>query len=145
MKTYQPGEIGIYIGLPGTGFSVEITDWVSMTATRASQRFTFSKGVLGEPFLEMSTDSSRQFALTILQSSPNVEELRNLYIAQLAGFVGFPFTIIDNATDNTTTQKHQKSFYPVSAILDEPQESFGLDGGTWTYQIGSPSGSTFFF
>jgi len=146
MNVYTPADFNIGLGIPGTPLYVEIKDWVSLTATKQTPRFTITKGVLGEPFLEMSTDSSRTFALAMLQSSPDVEDLQNLFLAQLTGFVGVPFSILDNGLKITpTSQNHQKSVYPVGIILDERQESFSAIGATWTYPIGVVSGATVFF
>ena len=145
MNVYTSADYNIGLGIPGTPVYAEINHWVSLTVAKPTPRFTLTTGVLGEKFLEMSTDSSRTFALSILQSSPDIETLHNLFLAQLTGFVGVPFSILDNGTKLSGGQNHQKSAYPVGIILDERQESFGLDGTAWVYQIAVASGGTLFF
>jgi len=144
MFVYKPDDISIWIGIPGVA-GVEIRDWLRVTPSQPVPRFTITKGVLGEKGLRMSTDSSRTFTVTILQTSPDIEFLHNLYLAQLTGFLGFPFSIIDNGKDSgASTQRRQKSLYPVSVILNEREESFELEGAAWNYRIGVASGGTLY-
>jgi hypothetical protein len=145
LPVYNPSDLDIGIGIPGTPLYVELRDWVSLVADRPNARFTLSKGIWNEPFVDMSGDSSRTFTLTILQSSIDIQNLHNLFLAQLTGLVGVPFSIIDNGKDSSITQLRQKSIYPVGIILDERQESFGLEATAWVYRIGMPSGTTLFF
>ncbi|MBU2645886.1 hypothetical protein KKI24_14350 [bacterium] len=148
MFTYKPDQYTCGIGLPGTEFYVEIKNWISIRSkqTGAGPMFQLTKGILGEAFLDMSTDSSRIYDLSILQTSPSVEQLRNLFLAQRIGVVGFPFSIIDNSYDsNFLDSKHQKTFYPVAWIVDEPDEPIELKGTAWVFQIQCVSGLTAYF
>ena len=85
--TYQPDQMQISFGIPdldlaGLGFPnitahITIKDWVSLTSQKGGSRFALTRGVLGEPFLEFNSDSSRVFNLSILQTSDNVVQLRD--------------------------------------------------------------------
>lgn len=142
---YNSSKYSIGIGLPGTDFYAEVTDWTSLVPNKPRKRFSMRRGIWGETFLGVNGDSSRTFDFTILQSSKDIESLNNIFQVQLIGIVGVPFSIIDNGQDTTVPQKRQKSFYPVGVILDERQENFGLQGTGWIYQIGVASGGTKYF
>lgn len=142
---YDPSKYSIGLGIPGTPIYTEITDWLSLVPNKTRQRFNMRRGIWGETFLGVNSDSSRTFSFTILQSSKDIEALNTAFQAQLIGLVGVPFSIIDNGQDTTVPQNRQKSFYPVGVILDEKQENFGLRGTGWVYQIGVASGGTIYF
>ena len=142
---YTPKDIEISIGVPTPGINlpgglliptnISIKDWVALSVAKPNQRFKYSRGVLGEPFVEMTQDGSRIFTLSILQTSDNIEQLDNLFKLQLIGILGFPFFIRDIGTDSNSSAKRYKGFSAVSWIIDEPAESYTLQGGTWNYQI----------
>ncbi len=144
IPTYGPADFAIGLGIPGTPVYVSITDWISLRPIKSAQRFTGSKGILGEPLLRMSTDSSVTFELVILQSSVVVLKLHNTFLAQLVGFVGVPFSILDNGSDSNVNQGRQKTIYPVGVIVDETSKDLELAGKSWIYRIWSPSGATIF-
>lgn len=146
MYVYRPDKHSCGLGIPGTPAYVEIKDWISIIPRKPTQRFNFRRGIFGEPFLEMSMDSSREFDLTILQNSPSVENLRILYTAQLTGVLGFPFSIIDNSIDSSFPDaRHRKTFFPVSWIVDEPDEPLNLQGTAWKFTIACAFGGTVYF
>jgi len=146
MYVYRPDKWQAGLGIPGTPAYAEIKNWVSIAPSKPTARFNFRRGVFGEPFLEMSTDSNRGFSISILQSSPSVEMLRNLFLLQLTGIVGFPFSLIDKSSDsNFPNAKHQKTFSPVSWIVDEPQEPLNPQSTPWIFQIACASGGTLYF
>ena len=66
IPVYSPADFAIGFGIPGTLAYAAISDWTSLTEAPQAQMFTGSKGILGEPFLEMSTDSSKRLTLTLL-------------------------------------------------------------------------------
>ena len=140
IPVYSPADFQIGFGIPGTPAYAVISDWTSLVEAPQAQMFTGSKGILGEPFLEMSTDSSKRFTLTLLQSSKDVEDMHNIFLAQRIGFLGLPFSIIDNGTDSNVDQGRLKSGYPVGVIENEAPRDFGLDGKGWVYTIWTPSG-----
>ncbi len=142
---YDPSKYNIGIGIPGTPAYAEIKDWTNFVQSKPRQRFNMRRGIWGETFLGVNGDSSRTFSVTILQSSKDVQNLHNIFLAQLIGIVGAPFSMIDNGKDTTVPQGRQKSFYPVGVILDERQENFGLQGAGWIYQIGVAAGGTVYF
>lgn len=154
MNVYKPDEYTVSIGVPSAlvdslnlpiPTSIEIRDWVSITSNKPVARFQFSNGIFGEPFVEMNRNTSRVFNFSILQSSPDIYILGELLRLQTFGEVGFPFAIFDNSSKvNTDFGKDlkQKSTYPVAYIVDEPTESWALQGATWVYQIQVNAGST---
>ena len=154
MYTFTPERYDIFIGLPslpldqlGINISlpeVEIEDWVSISVTKPIKRFNFSKGVNNEPFIEYIGDTSRTFSLSILQTSTQIEQIRNLIFLQEIGIIGLPFSIIDNGVDTNSNAQRQKSIYQV-VIEDEPEESFSLDGATWVFNFFAIYGRTTYF
>jgi hypothetical protein len=154
MNVYKPDEYTISIGIPSAlveslnlpfPTSIEIRDWVSITSNKPIQRFQFSTGIFGEPFVEMNRNSSRVYDFAILQSSPDIFILGELLRLQTFGEVGFPFAMFDNSAKvNTGFLKDlkQKSLYPVAYIVDEPTESWALTGATWVYKIQLIAGMT---
>ncbi len=161
--TYQPDQMQISLGIPGLdlaglGFPniaahVTVKDWVSLTSQKNSSRFAMSRGVLGEPFLEYSSDTSRIFSLSILQTSDDVVQLRDLFLIQTFGILGIPFSVSDlsggSLTDEILTgldlnTRRQKSAYAVAVILDEPSESWTLEGAAWVFQIAVTYGHTLY-
>jgi len=157
MQVYKPDDYTISIGVPvaainllGLDFpvSVEVSDWVSITANKPVQRFQHSSGIHGEPFVEMTRNTSRVFNLTILQASADVKLLRALFQLQTLGEIGFPFSIFEGGLLPVGLQGvdafKQKSVYPVAYIVDEPQESWSLVGSTWVYQIQTLAGGTIY-
>lgn len=154
MNVYKPDEYTISIGIPSAlveflnlpfPTSIEIRDWVSITSNKPIQRFQFSTGIFGEPFVEMNRNTSRVFNFSILQSSPDIAVLGELLRLQTFGEVGFPFAMFDDSAKvNTDFGKDlkQKSLYPVAYIVDEPTESWALEGATWVYQIQLIAGAT---
>jgi len=156
MNVYKPDAYTISIGLPSALIdtlnlplptSVEIRDWTSITSNKPIQRFQFSTGIFGEPFVEMNRNSSRVFNFSILQSSPDIRILRELFRLQTFGEIGFPFAMFDNSANigaEPGVELKQKSLYPVAYIVDEPSESWSLNGATWVYQIQLLSGSTIY-
>ena len=150
---YKPDEYTISIGIPlpviailGVEFptQIEIKDWLSISSNKPVARFQYSQGIFGEPFVEMNRNSSRVFSLNILQSSPDIINLRALFRAQTFGEIGFPFSILQGGLTVDLTDKKQKSLYPVAYIVDEPQESWSLSGATWVYQLQVTSGGTLY-
>ena len=153
MNVYRPDAYTISIGLPSALIeslalplptSVEIRDWTSITSNKPIQRFQFITGIFGEPFVEYNRNSSRVFNFSILQSSPDIRILRELFRLQTFGEIGFPFAMFDNGGNIDLGLLAQKSLYPVAYIVDEPSESFALQGTTWVYQIQLLSGSTIY-
>lgn len=154
MNVYRPDQYTISIGVPATiaeaiGIPiltpyVEIKDWVSITSAKSIARFQYRQGVFGEPFIEMNRSTARVFSLTILQSSDDIRLLRELFRLQTFGEVGFPFSIFDDAADSNSELLRQKSLYPVAFILDEPAESWALEGATWVYQMQLVAGDTIY-
>ncbi len=160
---YQPGKIQIsfgvpgldlsIVGLPGVSAHVTMKDWVSLQPTKNAQRFTLTRGILGEPFLDYNSDTSRTFTLSLYQTSDNIEQLRILLFLQTIGIAGFPFSVMDLSGKNVTSnflaglflnEKRQKSIYAAGYILDEPSEGWGLNAATWDYKIAVTYGQTLY-
>jgi len=153
MNVYKPADYTISIGLPSDLIqslqlplptSVEIRDWVSISSNKPVARFQFSTGIFGEPFVEMNRNSSRVFNFSILQSSPDIRILRALFRLQTFGEIGFPFAMFDNGASLSLDDLRQKSLYPVAYIVDEPTESWALNGATWVYPLQLISGATIY-
>jgi hypothetical protein len=152
MNVYRPDKYTVSIGVPATiaeaiGIPlatpyIEIRDWVSITSAKSIVRFQYRQGVFGEPFVEMNRSTARVFSFSILQSSEDIRLLRELFRLQTFGEVGFPFSVFDDAIDSNSELLRQKSLYPVAVILDEPTESWALQGATWVYQMQLVAGET---
>lgn len=153
MEVFRPDKYSFFIGVPSDAVplvsttGIGIKDWVSITTDKPVQRFNFSTGIHGEPFVEMNRNSSRVFNLNILQTSPDIKLLSYLFRMQTLGVVGFPFTILNSSTTQTDdfldiNNKRQKSLYPVAYIVDEPSETFTLEGATWVYKLQTLAGAT---
>lgn len=152
MQVYKPDKYIISIGVPAALVEtlalplepyIEIRDWVSITSNKPIQRFQYTPGIFGEPFVEMNRNSSRVFNFSILQASEDIRILRNLFQLQTFGEIGFPFAMFDSGIKIGGDLK-QKSLYPVAYIVDEPQESWSLNGATWVYQVQLISGGTIY-
>ena len=86
---YQPGKIQIALGVPGLDLTefgypgatayVEMTDWVNLEPNKPGQRFTMTRDILGNSFLEYNSDTSRVFTLSLFQTSDQIEQLRILF------------------------------------------------------------------
>jgi hypothetical protein len=156
MTVYKPDGYTVSIGIPksileAVGLDeilpafVEIKNWTSISTQKQVARFQYSNGIFGEPFVEMTRNTSRVFSFNILQSSDEVRILRELLRLQTFGFIGFGFSIFDNSTDSNDPDKlRQKSIYPVAFIIDEPAEGWAIEGTTWVYQIQLVSGQTIY-
>ncbi len=137
---YKPDDIDIYMGIPtsldllGVPVSIELTDWVSLTKTDNSAKFTRRTGVLREQFLSMSGDDSCKMTLTILQTSDQVEQLDYLMTLQEIGLLGIPFSIIDNGSGSA---RRLKQVMPVTWISDRPQKAFTSEGQAWAFNFES--------
>ena len=154
MQTYQPDKYTIQIGLPSTPedllglqfnvLSTTIEDWISLTESKAVKQFNFLQGVVSnEPFVDYIPNKARLFALTILQKSPQVEDLMSMIKLQEIGFLGVPLTIIDNGVDTNSEQRRQKKVF-LGFIQDEPEESLGLEGSTLIFNIQAVYGQIFY-
>ena len=153
---YRPDEYTVSLGIPKTFVEalgldeilpafIEVRDWVSITSNKPVQRFQHLKGIFGEPFVEMTRNTSRVFTFSILQSSDQIRLFRELLRIQTFGFVGFIFSVFDNALDSNNVDKlRQRSVYPVAFIVDEPTEGWTLQGSTWDYQIQLVAGTTIY-
>lgn len=151
MYVYRPDKYTISIGIPAFIIealnlenviepTVQIRDWVSVTSDKPVTRFSYRTGVFGEPFVEMNRNTSRIFSLSILQTSEDIRILRELFRLQTFGETGFPFSLFDDAIEGDFLK--QKSAYSTAVILDEPQESWGLEGVAWVYRIQTIYGTT---
>lgn len=121
---------------------IEIRDWVSITSDKPIALFKFRAGIWSEPFPEMAKSTARVMSLSILQSSEDIRLLRELLRLQTFGEIGFPFSMTDDANQSNSDLLRQKSIYPVAFILDEPGESWALEGATWVYKIQLVAGVT---
>lgn len=166
LYVYRPDQIKISIGLPNLDLatllndpqlenfesSFTLADWIDFQPTKIS-RFSLTRGVLGEPFLEYNSDTSRTYNLTLLQTSNDVIKLRNLFFLQTFGIIGWPLFINDLSNQNLTTERllgidinaqRQKTINPVAIILDEEEGGFSLDGATRVFRIGVTYSQTVF-
>lgn len=137
---YPNPEIGLPPGLSSS--TVDIKDWVSLSTSKPVKRFNFLQGVVSnEPFVDYIGNTARIFSLTLLQTSSQVEELRALVSQQEIGNLGFLFSIIDNGEDTNSDDRRPKSNY-FCMIEDEPEESWAIDAGTYTFNIQAIYGVT---
>jgi len=160
---YRPNDIQISFGVPGFDLSIfgfpgvsaylEMDDWVHLSPQKNSSRFTMSRGILGESFLEYNADTSRVFNLELFQTSDAVEKLRLLLLLQTMGITGFPFSVNDLSGGSIIEEfltgldlnvRRQKSIYAAGYILDEPREGWALQAQTWTFQIAVTYGQTIY-
>ncbi len=158
---YEPGKMQIGFGIPNIDLSalglpevptfVSMKDWVSLTSQKSAASFSMRRGVWGETILDYVSDTSRIFSLSILQTSDNVIALRGLLLLQKFGIVGMPFSITDTSGPGDSNgilpnlvvnDLRQKSVYPVGVIMDEPNETWTLDGAAWVFQIAVAYGKT---
>lgn len=156
MPVYRPDQHTLSIGVPASlvealGLEeiipafIEIKNWVSISSNKTIQRFSYTSGIFGEPFVEMTRNTSRTFTFSILQASDEIRILRELFRLQTFGVVGFPFSLFDDSFDsNEPDQLRQKSIYPVAFIVDEPSEGWALEGSTWEYTLQLVSGGTIY-
>jgi len=156
MPVYRPDKHTLSIGVPASlvealGLEeiipafIEIKNWVAISTNKQVQRFTYTPGIFGEPFVEMTRNTARTFNFSILQASDEIRILRELFRLQTFGTVGFPFSLFDDSFDsNLPDQLRQKSIYPVAFITDEPVEGWALEGSTWEYTLQLVSGNTIY-
>ncbi len=143
MHTYTPDKYVILLGVPPA--AVTITNWTDIKSSKAVKRFNFLQGVVSnEPFIDYIGNTSRVFSFELLQTSPQVAQLRELLRAQEFGILGLPLTFIDNGSDSNTDQDRQKSFY-LAFIEDEPEESYSMEGATWVFNITAVYGQTIYY
>lgn len=151
MDVYYPNQYSIQIGLPATPeqllgqqfsvLNVTVTDWIQMNSTKAVKKFNFLQGVVSnEPFIDYIPNSARVFSLSVLQKSPQVRDLRRLVKLQEIGFIGWPFSLIENAEEEGN---RQTSIYN-SFIEDDPDETFSIDGAAWNFNIIAIYGQTIY-
>jgi hypothetical protein len=142
---YQPDKWQAGLGIPGTSAYVQVKNWLSIIPTKNRQQFEFRRGIFGEPFLEMSTDSSEDFEINLLQSSPTIEQFWNLFDLQKTGVVGFPFSLLDTGKDsNFPLAKRQKTFYWVAWLPEKPRAPLNLTSTPWVIKISCASGGTIY-